>query len=136
MNFSSPLEPELRAGLFGGVPGHVQIDPRSELLAAVRTLDLTDPDPVVLFSDSAYFVDGIADDREHAFASGNGDFWQRYWHAVDLHLGCVLARSVFKISCLLLRPKPWQFEICDSTGAYVSNILVFNLRFETLNLTF
>ena len=25
-------------------------------------------------------------------------------------------RSLFKISCLLLRPRPWQFEIRDSTG--------------------
>ena len=24
-------------------------------------------------------------------------------------------RSVFKISCLFLRPRPWQFEISDST---------------------
>ena len=24
-------------------------------------------------------------------------------------------RSVFKISCLFLRPRPWQFEIRDST---------------------
>ena len=94
MNFSSPLEPRLRASLFGGVPGLVQTVPRSELLAAVRTLELSDPEPVVLFSDSAYFVDGTADDREHALASGNGDLWQRYWQAVDLHLGCVLVVKV------------------------------------------
>ena len=24
-------------------------------------------------------------------------------------------RSVFRISCLFLRPRPWQFEIGDST---------------------
>ena len=94
MDFSSPLEPELKAGLFGGVPGPVQIVPRSELLAAVRTLELTNPEPVALFSDSAYFVDGAADDREHAFASGNGDLWQRYWQSVDRHLGRVLVVKV------------------------------------------
>ena len=49
---------------------------------------------VALFSDSAYFVDGAAGDREHAFASGNGDLWQRYWQSVDRHLGCVLVVRV------------------------------------------
>ena len=94
MNFSSPLEPELRAGLFGGVPGPLQTVPRSELLAAVRTLELTDPEPVVLFSDSAYLVYGAADDMGHALAKGNGDLWQRYWQSVDKHLGCVLVVKV------------------------------------------
>ena len=27
----------------------------------------------------------------------------------------VILRSVFRISCLFLRPRPWQFEIRDST---------------------
>ena len=28
----------------------------------------------------------------------------------------ITVRSVFKMSCLFLRPRPWQFEIRDSTG--------------------
>ena len=37
--------------------------------------------------------------------------------ACDVVLGCIifLVRSVFKISSLFLRPRPWQFEIRDST---------------------
>ena len=44
-----------------------------------------------------------------------------------------IIRSVFKISCLLLRPRPWQFEIRDSTDTYATYLL---LGFETLNLKF
>ena len=42
-------------------------------------------------------------------------------------------RSVFKISNLFLRPRPWQFEIWDSTDKYATYLL---LGFETLNLKF
>ena len=42
-------------------------------------------------------------------------------------------RSVFKISCLFLRPRPWQFEIGDSTDKYATYLL---LGFETLSLKF
>ena len=42
-------------------------------------------------------------------------------------------RSVFKISCLLLRPRPWQFEVWDSTDKWATYLL---LGFKTLNLKF
>ena len=42
-------------------------------------------------------------------------------------------RSVFKISKLFLRPRPWQFEIWDSTDKWATYLL---LGFETLNLKF
>ena len=42
-------------------------------------------------------------------------------------------RSVFKMSCLFLRPRPWQFEIRDSTDKQATHLL---LGFETLNLKF
>ena len=42
-------------------------------------------------------------------------------------------RSVFKISCLFLRPRPWQFEIWESTDKQATHLL---LGFETLNLKF
>ena len=46
---------------------------------------------------------------------------------------CVEVRSVFKISCLFLGPRPWQFEIRDSTDKEASYLL---LGFDTLNLKF
>ena len=42
-----------------------------------------------------------------------------------------VVRSVFKISCLFLRPRLWQFEIRDSTDNYATYLL---LGSETLNL--
>ena len=39
----------------------------------------------------------------------------------------------FQISNLFLRPRPWQFEIRDSTGKYATYLLS---GFETLNLKF
>ena len=42
-------------------------------------------------------------------------------------------RSVLRISCLFLRPRPWQFEILDSTDKQATYLL---LGFETLNLKF
>ena len=44
-----------------------------------------------------------------------------------------MLRSVFNISCLFLRPRPWQFEILDSTDKQATHLL---LGFETLNLKF
>ena len=44
--------------------------------------------------------------------------------------GVTMIRSVFKISCLFLRPRPWQFEIRDSTDKQATYLL---LGFETLD---
>ena len=44
-----------------------------------------------------------------------------------------VVRSVFKISNLFLRPRPWQFEIWDSTDKSATYLF---LGFETLNLKF
>ena len=113
MNLSSPLEPERRAGLWLSLLLSllvVLLLLLSLLLLSLLLLLLlwlcawacSDCSQIgalgtlqtVPRSDSAYSVDGTADDREHALASGNGDLWQRYWHAVDLHLGCVLVVKV------------------------------------------
>ena len=47
--------------------------------------------------------------------------------------GSAPLRSVFKISCLFLRPRPWQFEIWDSTDTQATYLFSW---FETLNLNF
>ena len=54
---------------------------------------------------------------------------------IDVHMVCmhVMIRSVFKMPCLFLRPRPWQFEIWDSTDKAATYLL---LGFETLNLEF
>ena len=44
-----------------------------------------------------------------------------------------MLRSVFRISELFLLPRPWQFEIWDSTDKQATCLL---LGFETLNLKF
>ena len=53
---------------------------------------------------------------------------------LDLTEPCIfMSRSLFKLSCLFLRPRPWQFEIWDSTDKQATYLL---LGFETLNLKF
>ena len=42
-------------------------------------------------------------------------------------------RSVLTTSCLFLWPRPWQFDIRDSTDKQATYLL---LGFETLNLNF
>ena len=49
------------------------------------------------------------------------------------HNNILKVRSVFKISILFLRPRPWQFEIRDSTDKRATYLF---LGFETLNLKF
>ena len=49
-----------------------------------------------------------------------------------MYVSCRI-RSVFKMSRLFLRPRPWQFEIWDSTDKSATYLF---LGFETLNLKF
>ena len=71
--------------------------------------------------------------RRNPFFIGNPlPNWYR-----NCRIGAILCpnrvRSVFKISNICLRPRPWQFEIRDSTDKWATYLL---LGFETLNLIF
>ena len=51
--------------------------------------------------------------------------------AIFVIVTVIVVRSVFRISNLFLRPRPWQFEIRDSTDKQATCLCI---GFETLNL--
>ncbi len=63
MDFEDPTALELVVGCCDGLPGAVQTVPRTEMYAAIFTLEDTGSQTIQMCSDCKYFVDGFQQKR-------------------------------------------------------------------------